>query len=374
METDLTLRQGLIKYKQTISILKKGFVQESYRINQLLKWSESDRPMRDFRSPHIAQYRDQRLQQVNEKTGRPLSPATVRLEMSLLSSVFDVGLIEWGACDINPVKNVRKPIPPPGRDRRISSREERLIIRYCQNHTSPDLYSIFILAIETAMRQGEILKLQWEHINLRIGIAHLPETKNGTKRDVPLSLKARAALTRMGVKPSGRVFSYTSNGLKSAWRIMTKRLGIEDLHFHDCRHEAASRLSEIGRLDLMEIAAITGHKSLAMLKRYTHLKAANLVKKLEGNGHRGRQVILGQLIPYPAISEATSCGGYKVRVLDFDQMEGFGTTQEAALRGAKDALLRHLVTALRDRSTVPSPHQYLDNVDEKSVFMLDPLG
>ena len=128
-----------------------------------------------------------------------------------------------------------------------------------------------MLALETAMRQGELLKLEWEHINLRIGIAHLPETKNGSKRDVPLSIKARAALLRMGVKQRGRVFSYTSNGLKSAWRIMMQRLGIEDLHFHDTRHEAASRLSELGRLDIMEIAAITGHKSLAMLKRYTHL-------------------------------------------------------------------------------------------------------
>jgi len=271
MQVDLTLREGLIKYQQSISILKKGYVQESYRIKQLLRWPDAELQMREIGSPNIAKYRDERLAQVNPKTGKPISPSTVRLEMSLLSSLFDIGCIEWGACDNNPVKNVRKPPPSPGRDRRISPREERLILRYCKNHATTDLYSIFVLALETAMRQGELLKLEWEHINLRVGIAHLPETKNGTKRDVPLSIKARSALLRMGVKQRGRVFSYTPNGLKSAWRIMMQRLGIEDLHFHDTRHEAASRLSELGRLDIMEIAAITGHKSLAMLKRYTHL-------------------------------------------------------------------------------------------------------
>ena len=149
------------------------------------------------------------------------------------------------------------------------------------------------------MRQGELLKLEWEHINLRNRIAHLPETKNGSKRDVPLSIKARDALIRLGVKSKGRVFSYTSNGFKSAWRIMMIRLGIQDLHFHDLRHEACSRLFELGTLDVMEIAAISGHKSLAMLKRYTHLKASRLVKKLEGNKHRGQQVVINHLVPYP---------------------------------------------------------------------------
>ncbi|HCL4132296.1 TPA: tyrosine-type recombinase/integrase [Pseudomonas aeruginosa] len=374
MQVDLTLREGLIKYQQSISILKKGYVQESYRIKQLLRWPDADLLMREIGSPNIAKYRDNRLAQVNPKTGKPISPSTVRLEMSLLSSLFDIGCIEWGACENNPVKNVRKPPPSPGRDRRISPREERLILRYCKNHATTDLYSIFVLALETAMRQGELLKLEWEHINLRIGIAHLPETKNGSKRDVPLSIKARAALLRMGVKQRGRVFSYTSNGLKSAWRIMMQRLGIEDLHFHDTRHEAASRLSELGRLDIMEIAAITGHKSLAMLKRYTHLKAAKLVKKLEGNGNRGRQIVLGQLIPYPAITEPAAEGGFQVRILDFDDMRGQGASQELALQSAQDLLLRHLITALRDRTPVPPPNQYLDDVDDNLVFMLDPLG
>ena len=90
----------------------------------------------------------------------------------------------------------------------------------------------------------------------------MPETKNGTKRDVPLSRKARDALIRMGVHTKGRVFRYTAEGLKSTWRFMLLKLGIEDLHFHDLRHHAITKLFQLGTLDMMEIAAISGHKSL----------------------------------------------------------------------------------------------------------------
>lgn len=373
MHRDITLGEGLELYRQKVSILKKGYVQESYRVANLIRSPLATKSMRQVSSPDIASYRDLRLAQTNPHTGRQISASTVRLEMSLLSHVFDIGRIEWGVCDSNPVTNVRKPKTPPGRDRRLLPREERLILRYCHNHPTHELYSLVVLALETAMRQGELLQLEWENINLRNRIAHLPDTKNGSKRDVPLSLKAREMLIRLGVKNKGRVFSYTSNGLKSAWRIMLNRLGIEDLHFHDLRHEACSRLFELGTLDVMEIAAISGHKSLAMLKRYTHLKATKLVKKLEGNRHRGQQVVVNHLVPYPAIVKETSVG-FEVRVLDIKEVTGEGRTRTFALRQAQDALLRHLMIALRDKRDVPVPDQYLEAVNEDDIIMLDPLS
>lgn len=373
MRTQLKLRDGLIRYQNQVSILKKGYVQESYRISNLLRSPIAEMWMHEIGSPDIAAYRDGRLLQLNPKTGKPLSPSTVRLEMSLLSNVFDVGRIEWGCCTENPVKNVRKPKAPPGRDRRLLPREERRILRYCNEHPTTELYAIVVIALETAMRQGEILGLVWENINLRTGIAHLPDTKNGTKRDVPLNLKARTAFTQLGVKSKGRVFSYTANGLKSAWRIMTQRLDIEDLHFHDLRHEAASRMFELNRLDIMEIAAITGHKSLSMLKRYTHLKAANLVKKLDGNKNRSQLIVAKHLVPYPAVCETVE-RGFMVRLLDFTEVSGSGPTQDIAYKNAQDALLRTLMTSLRDRGTVTPPDQYLETIDESLVLMVDPLG
>ncbi|PNE52088.1 hypothetical protein A8H39_41140 [Paraburkholderia fungorum] len=97
----------------------------------------------------------------------------------------------------------------------------------------------------------------------------LADYQNGEKRDVPLSQGALSALTRLGIGTSGKVFKYKPDGLKSAWRVLVKRLCIENLHFHDLRHEAVSRLFELGTLDYLEIATISGHKSVQMLKRYT---------------------------------------------------------------------------------------------------------
>ncbi|NMX77819.1 tyrosine-type recombinase/integrase [Pseudomonas sp. WS 5532] len=373
MNKDATLGEALELYRQKVSILKKGYAQECYRIAFLLRSPLASKICREVVSPDIATYRDTRLAEQNPRTGKQISAATVRLEMSLLSNVFDIGRIEWGICEANPVTNVRKPKAPPGRDRRLLPREERLIMRYCHNHPNQELYSLVVLAIETAMRQGELLKLEWEHINLRNRIAHLPDTKNGTKRDVPLSLKAREALMRLGAKTKGKVFNYTSNGFKSTWRVMMIRLGIEDLHFHDLRHEACSRLFELNTLDVMEIAAISGHKSLSMLKRYTHLKASRLVKKLEGNKHRGQQVVMNHLVPYPAIASKTP-QGVVVRVLDFEGIVGLGESRETALRGAQDALLRHLMVALRDKIYIPAPDQFLEPVNEEEIFMIDPLN
>lgn len=371
--TDLQMRAALQKYCTQVSILKKGYGQEKYRIEQICRSFLGDKIARDVTSVDIATYRDARLAEINPRTKKTLATSTVRLEMSLLSNFFEISRIEWGICGANPVSDVRKPKAPPGRDRRLTAREDRLILRYAHQHVNQDLYSIVVLALETAMRQGEILKLSWEHINLKSRIAHLPDTKNGTKRDIPLSLKARDALVRMGVKNEGRVFGYTSEGLKSTWRFMTLKLSIENLHFHDLRHEAVSRLFELGTLDIMEVAAISGHKSLAMLKRYTHLKAQRLVRKLEGNKHKGKQTILDHLIPYPASIEE-SPEQITVKLLDFTGVEGFGICRESAIRMAQDVLLRKILMSMKDSENIPMPDQYLDLVDENRVVMIDPLA
>lgn len=370
---DELLRTALDHYRTTVSILKKGYEQEKYRIEQIQKSFLGVMPVRSITSVDVARFRDERLATINPRTGKPLATSTVRLEMSLLSNFFDIARIEWGLVDANPVSNVRKPKPPPGRDRRLTAREERLILRYCHGHSNPELYSIVVIALESAMRQGEILNLRWEHINLKSRIAHLPETKNGSKRDVPLSVKARDALVRMGAQSKGRVFRYTARGLKSTWRFMLKRLTIEDLHFHDLRHEAISRLFELGTLDVMEIAAISGHKSLAMLKRYTHLKAQRLVRKLEGNRNKRRQTVIDQLIPYPGHVIASG-DGVEVRLLDFGGLAVKGADTTTAIALARDMLLRQLVSSMRDGEPIPAPDQYLESIPEDAVVMIDPLS
>ncbi len=153
---------------------------------------------------------------------------------------------------------------------------------------------------------------------------------------------------------------------------MILKLGIENLHFHDLRHEAISRFFELGTLDMMEVAAISGHKSLSMLKRYTHLKAQKLVRKLEGNRHKGKQAVLDHLIPYPASIEQVA-EQIKVKLLDFDGIEGIGLCRSSAIRDAQGVLLRKILMCLKDSTPIPVPDQYLDIVDESKVVMIDPL-
>lgn len=373
LDRSITLREALAVYLNRVSILKKGYGQERYRIDLISRSMLGSLIVKDITSVNIASYRDLRLSEINPRTLKKLATSTVRLELSLLSNFFEIGRIEWGICDENPVSKVRKPKPPPGRDRRLTPREDRLILRYAYSHANLELFSIIVIALESAMRQGEILSMTWEHLNLKSRIAHLPETKNGSKRDVPLSISARDALIRLGVKSKGRIFHYTSSGIKSTWRFMLRKLNIEDLHFHDLRHEAVSRLFEIGTLDVMEVAAISGHKSLSMLKRYTHLKAQRLVRKLEGSKNKGKQVILDHLIPYPA-TVLEHENKFLVKLLDFDHLVADGLCRESAIQSAQDALLRHILQSMRESKTIPQPDQYLDVVEEKYLIMIDPMG
>lgn len=372
-----SLASGLTRYKETVSILKKGYEQERYRIVQILRSELANKFVHEVTSVDIASYRDARLVSLNQKTGKPLSPATVRLEMSLLSNFFDLARIEWGFTQHpNPCTDVRKPKNPPGRERRLTNREERQILRYAHGHPNPQLYSIVVIALATAMRQGEILGLQWEHINFKTRVAHLPDTKNGSKRDVPLSSKARDAIMRLGVKAQGRIFTYTKHGIKSTWRVMLQRLGIEDLHFHDMRHEAISRLFELGTLDMMEIASISGHKSLAMLKRYTHLRANRLVHKLEGTKKKAQLAVLNHLVPYPGIVVAKP-SGHAVVFPDFGDdiimtRETENPTEAVAV--AQDLLLRTLLGIIREGGKLPPPDHYLDCPHAGRVVMIDPMA
>jgi hypothetical protein len=186
-------------------------------------------------------------------------------------------------------------------------------------------------------------------------------------------MKARDALIRVGPQSHGSVFGYTSSGLKSTWRFMTKKLKIEDLHFHDARHESISRLCERGVFDLMEVAAISGHKSLSMLKHYTHLRAQRLVRKLDAGTNKGKAVILSHLIPYPATIENID-NNVQVRFLDFDDLNAYGVCPETAIRNAQDVLLRRIMILMRESKSIPQSDQYLDLIDERKLIMVDPLG
>jgi len=135
------------------------------------------------------------------------------------------------------------------------------------------------LLTETAMRRGELSKLRWEQIDFKNSVARLIDTKNGEDREIPLSSRAISALKSLPRRFDGKVVGMTPDAITRAFKRSCDRAGIEDARIHDLRHEGVSRLFEAG-LDLMEVASVSGHKTLGQLKRYTHLKAADLAKKL----------------------------------------------------------------------------------------------
>ena len=178
----------------------------------------------------------------------------------------------------NPVKAIRMPSPPSGRERRLQAGElEKLL-----ESLSEEMSQVVRFALETAMRRGEIYGMTWDMVDLNKRTVTLPDTKNGQKRIVPLSTEAVAVLKeRLGTRRlDGEVWNIGLDAISQDFAKACHKLGISGLHFHDLRHEATSRLFEKG-FDTMEVRTITGHKTLQMLARYTHLRAEDLVERLK---------------------------------------------------------------------------------------------
>ena len=178
----------------------------------------------------------------------------------------------------NPTEFVRKPRQPNSRDRRLQ-KDEQGRLQTASEAYGGEIGMIITWAIETAMRRGEIAAMRWEHLDRQARVLLIPETKTGTPRRVPLSTTALAAFNGLSWLPHGKIWSMRPDSISQAFERVCKAACITGLTFHDLRHEATSRLFEQG-LNPMEVAAITGHKTLQMLKRYTHLRAEDLVKRL----------------------------------------------------------------------------------------------
>jgi integrase len=269
-----TLGELLARYANEVTPTKRGAVSEKSRINSIVRCPIAHRTLAKLTSSDVATYRDERLKTV--------APATIVRELNTISHAIEIATREWGLwVPRNPVKLVRRPPVPRGRTRRLKEGEELRLLDACDRGRTPLLKPLIIFAIETGMRRGELLDLRWEHVDLKLSVAHLPLTKNGDSRDVPLSRRAVQTLQELragGVKHE-RVFPMTGNAVRLAFEHLRARAGLSDFHFHDLRHEAISRLFEKG-LNIAEVSAISGHRELKMLQRYTHLRAADLVARL----------------------------------------------------------------------------------------------
>ncbi len=268
----------LARYLEEVTPTKKGHSQERYRAAQLMRTKLADLFMDKITGEVVAKYRDQRLTEVSNNT--------VRLELALLSVVFEQSRKEWGLAVSNPVRQIRMPKPGNPRTRRLEAGEEEALLKACTASGAHYLHSFVVLALETAMRFGELAGVLWKHVDLDKRTIYLPDTKNGQARTVPLSTRALAAIQTLPRSISGRLFKAKPGSIRSAFLIALKSaqksMGgalFQNIRFHDLRHEAVTRLFEKG-LNPIEVGIVSGHKTLSMLQRYTHLRSAELVSKL----------------------------------------------------------------------------------------------
>jgi integrase len=216
----------------------------------------------------IAKHRDELLEE--------RSPATVNRYLAALSKAFSNAVREWHWVQENPVRRVAKETEPQGRVRFLSDDERTALLAACRESDLSALHLIVLLALTTGMRRGELLGLRWSDVDLDRRLIVLNKTKNRERRSVPIVPEV-AALLRQHAKvrrfDSHFVFPGDGDspvGIDRAWYAALRKAKVHDFRFHDLRHTAASYLAMSGATTA-ELAAVLGHKTLAMVKRYAHL-------------------------------------------------------------------------------------------------------
>lgn len=268
------------RYAREVSIGKDGARWEKIRLKAIGKCDLFQVLSGEVDGALIAEWRERRLQQV--------SAATVNRELNLISAVFTQAIKEWRlAMPANPVHLIKRPKQPPHRTRRVSDEERADIIKNLGwDGVSPPVEIRewiawgFCFALEAVVRTGEILRLTWQHIHVDRKFAHLPKTKNGDPRDVPLSTKAVAliAILKPG-RPEGRVVPVTAGTFGAYFRQAIKDAGIEDMHFHDTRREIITRIAP--RFShALELAGAVGHRDTRSLKVYYEPDVSDLADKM----------------------------------------------------------------------------------------------
>ena len=231
----------------------------------------------DINPSVVVQCRDKLLTEIGNR-GKVRTPASVVRYMAALSHAFTIAVNDWQWLEDSPMRKVKKPKESRGRVRFLDDGERTKLLAACKESSNPWLYPCVILALSTGMRQGELMGLKWQDVNLKDGYLILHETKNGERRRVPLAglglelLREHAKVRRLDTDLlfPGTVHKTKPIDLRKPFDTALKAAAINDFHWHDLRHCTASYLAMNGA-SLAEIAEVLGHKTLQMVKRYAHL-------------------------------------------------------------------------------------------------------
>ena len=269
--TPVPLRDILQRYKDEVTPCKKSAYSEAYRISALLKSGIASLTTDSISTEDVAKYRDLRLTLV--------SKSTVRRELVLLRHIINIAAHEWRHNSLRGLfDNIKLPKESHHRIRRVSPDEINAMWKALGDQRNGNYLKAAQLALETGMRRSEILKLKMG--NLQQDVIELEESKSGHPRLVPLTNKSREVLVDLISKDKDElIFKIKPNALRLAWERARVKAGVNDLRFHDLRHEAISRMLEDG-LSVAEVAAVSGHRDYRTLFKYAHLDMKRITKKL----------------------------------------------------------------------------------------------
>ena len=270
VDKSVTLGDLLKRYLKEVTPHKKSRDKETWRVKALLKRSISGVGLPNLTSTIISNFKTLRLVD---------GARTTRYDLALIRHCLEFARLEWGYyLPINPVDLVSKPKLNKPRDRRVSAYDIDKLMHALRETKVTYLKPLILIALETGLRQGELIKLLWKDVDLDSRLLKVRDTKNGEDRVIPLSNKSLSILESLP-RPGKTVFNASHSSLQNAWKRLIKRSGLIDLHFHDLRHEAISRFIERG-LTIPEAASISGHKVQSMLLRYAHPDLSYIKKKV----------------------------------------------------------------------------------------------
>jgi integrase len=268
------LKDVIERYIHEVTNQTRSMKEDRYRLGAMMRHWIGALTMIQLTPAKVAQYRDERLKKV--------SAGAVIRELAYISSIINHSRREWGINITNPIPFVKKPPSPQGRNRILNDVELNRLLDTLKVTTCRDniwILPIVKFALASAMRRGEVLGLRWSDINFDKRTAHIPLTKNGESRTVPLSSEAISILKELPRNIDGVVFPIKHANLSAHFIKARTKAQVKDFHFHDLRHMAITRMAK--KLpNVIELSAVSGHKSLAMLKRYYHPDPVLLANKL----------------------------------------------------------------------------------------------
>jgi len=270
-----TLKAALRRYADEVSPTKRGERWEQIRLSAFESYKlPIEKPIGRITSQDIADFRDARAAKIG--------PGSVRRELSLLSSVFETARLEWGWADLNPCKAIRKPPHSKHRERVIQWGEIKRMLRQMGHRrgrpssVGQSVAVCMLLALRTGMRAGELTGMQWGQVFEKH--IHLPLTKSGRSRNVPLSSKARSLLRRMNGWDDESVFGLQAPTLDALFRKYRGRAGLEGFTWHDTRHTAATMISK--RIPVLDLCKMFGWTDPKMAMVYYNPHASSIADML----------------------------------------------------------------------------------------------